>query len=377
MRVLYLSRSLSVHDRRFLTKLKDWGYHVAFACLRRPEAERESVALPTGVEWVRWAGDLATIESPGGCPQLVPAFRRVMRDVAPDIIHAGPVQTCGFLAALSGARPLVTMSWGFDMLIDAERDMRWLDATRFVLQRSDRVVCDCTTVRCRIREIGDVPDEVIVQLPWGTDLDVFVRGPDAAGIRAAFGDASVVVALSVRPWEPPYGTEVLVEAFARAHAQDPRLRLVLLGAGSLADRVRGVLAQHLLAESVQLPGLVSHVQLPNYYRAADVYMSCAPQDGTSVSLLEAMATGLPVLVTDNPSNREWVRGGENGFLAPAGEPDAFAEGLLRAASLDPAEREQVARRNRGVAERRADWKRNALRLRDVYAAIGSTRVAGM
>ena len=46
--------------------------------------------------------------------------------------------------------------------------------------------------------------------------------------------------------------------------------------------------------------------MPKWFRAADTYISCAQSDGTSVSLLEAMATGLPLIVTDIPSNREWV-----------------------------------------------------------------------
>ena len=68
-----------------------------------------------------------------------------------------------------------------------------------------------------------------------------------------------------------------------------------------------------------------------WFRAADAYVSCAQSDGTSVSLLEAMATGLPAVATDIPSNREWVVDGQNGWLATDASAEEFADPFLRAA----------------------------------------------
>ena len=109
--------------------------------------------------------------------------------------------------------------------------------------------------------------------------------------------------------------------------------------------------------------------MPSWFRSADVYVSCAQSDGTSVSLLEAMATGLPVVVTDLPSNREWVDDGQSGWLAPANSAEQFANRFLRATRLNPDQRNLVALRNQRIVEERADWDRNFPRLLKMYELL--------
>jgi glycosyltransferase involved in cell wall biosynthesis len=109
--------------------------------------------------------------------------------------------------------------------------------------------------------------------------------------------------------------------------------------------------------------------MPKWFRAADTYVSCTQSDGTSISLLEAMATGLPVVVTDIPSNREWVAEGQNGWLAPAGSAEEFANRLLRAARLKPEDRKLFSERNQRIVEERADWDRNFPKLLDMYQRL--------
>jgi glycosyltransferase involved in cell wall biosynthesis len=126
-----------------------------------------------------------------------------------------------------------------------------------------------------------------------------------------------------------------------------------------------------IADVVHRPGAIGHDRLPEWFRAADLYASCAHSDGTSVSLLEAMASALPVLVTDIPSNREWVAPGENGWLAPSGDAAAVASALVEAAARDGEARREIGRRNRGIVEARADWGVNGARLLEAYAALAA------
>jgi glycosyltransferase involved in cell wall biosynthesis len=85
-----------------------------------------------------------------------------------------------------------------------------------------------------------------------------------------------------------------------------------------------------------------------------------------------MATGLPVIVTDRPSNREWVEEGINGRLTRYGDAVCLSDALLEMARLDATRRAEIARRNRAVIEARADWKRNIAKLLGAYERI-STR----
>jgi glycosyltransferase involved in cell wall biosynthesis len=87
-----------------------------------------------------------------------------------------------------------------------------------------------------------------------------------------------------------------------------------------------------------------------------------------------MATGLPVVVTDIASNREWVTEEKNGWLATVGSYEAFADQLLRAANLEPADREAISQRNQNIVAERADWDRNFPGLLRLYETLVSNTV---
>jgi glycosyltransferase involved in cell wall biosynthesis len=368
LRILYFSRDYTTHDRRFLEKLAAPDRRVWYLRLEDDGIPYEKRSLPAGVTPVDWPLESGGVKSPEACLRLVPAFEEVLQDVKPDIVQAGPVQTCGFVAALSGFRPFLLVSWGSDILVEADRSptMRWV--TRYTLARSSMLLCDAEAVRAKAKSLAAYPDERIVQFPWGIDLQLFSPAEDRSGLRQMHGWEGACVVLSTRAWEPIYGIPVLLEAFSRAYEKAPSLRLMLLGSGSLAPEIEKFVSSRGLSRAVVMPGQVAHERLPDVFRCADVYVSCTYSDGTSISLLEALATGLPVVVTDVPGNREWVEEGTNGWLAPPGDSEAFARALV----LASARREQVpAMRlaNRRLAETKADWNRNFEMLLGAYGRL--------
>ncbi len=374
MRVLYVSLDDSIHDRRFLGKLAGARHQVWHLPLLGP-GPSELGPLPSGVHGASAPAPAARPATPAEWLPFAPALAAVVDQVHPDLVQAGPVQSGGFLAAVRGVRPLLLMSWGSDVLVDADRDAFSAWATRYTLDHSDMALCDCDAVRTKIQRLTAYDDSRIVQFPYGTDVRVFTPGEDAPGLRRRLGWEGAVAVLSTRSWEPVYKIDVLLEAFRRAHARNPALRLLLLGDGSLRSMVGRSIAEGGLDQVVHRPGRVPPGELPHYFRAADVYMSCTQSDGTSVSLLEALATGLPAIVTDRFGNREWVAPGENGWLVPPDDPEAFAQALSAAAGLTAEEREQITRRNRRVAVERADWDANFPRLLEAYARITSAHPA--
>ena len=126
---------------------------------------------------------------------------------------------------------------------------------------------------------------------------------------------------------------------SQAAQSRPELSLMLLGGGSQGTRIRQILINGGVLDRVTFGGQVSQTELPRWYHWADLYISPSHVDGSSVSLMEAMACGLPCLVSDIPGNREWVTEGENGWLFPDGDADALAAKILQA--MD--QRKHVAR----------------------------------
>ena len=264
----------------------------------------------------------------------------------------------------------MVMSWGSDILVDADSSELWSWLTRYTLDRSDMLVCDCQAVRVKVQQLATYADDGIVQFPWGVDLRQFAPGPDVLRLHEKPGWEGSFIILSTRAWEPIHGIDVLLSAFRQAHTSNKDLRLVLLGSGSQAEQIDQFIVDNDLQDVVYRPGQMPHLNLPDLFRAVDLFVSCTYSDGTSISLLEALATGLPVVVTDAFGNREWVLPVENGWLATAGDAGAFAHALLEAAGSDISGRKRMSALNRCIAEERANWDRNFPKLLDAYERLG-------
>jgi glycosyltransferase involved in cell wall biosynthesis len=364
MRVLYFSDNGSDHNRRFLEKIGSFGHEVFFL---DSTGQEPRFVLPPGVLRVKPRQTFPRDVAPHTVEAFLPELQSWLRELRPDILHAGPVQSCGYLAALSGFHPLVVMSWGSDLMLHAEKDAVWRHATEVALRGADGFACDCDAVRSAGLRYATFSPDRIAQFPWGMKRGVFSPlGEKPSAWRPATG---AVTFLCTRSWEPLYDMDVLLNAFVEAYARNQNLRLLLLGDGSLRPYILQFISHQKLAEVVTVRGEIQPSEMPQWFRTADVYVSCAKSDGTSISLLEAMATALPVVVSDIPSNREWIQQGENGWLASVGSSPDFADKLLLAASLSPGEASAMGERNQQIIAQRADWDRNFPLLMNLYERV--------
>jgi len=354
MRILYFSRNWTTHDQRFLRAIVAGGHDAWLLRWESAGLPLREGELPAGVSEALW--EEASLSN----------LKAVLDRVHPTLLHAGPVHSCGYLAALSGFHPFVLMSWGSDILWDAVRDQAARERTRVALAAADWLVCDCREVSHRAAEIAEYPQERIVTFPWGIDLDRFEKADSSLPIRERSGWERAPIVLSTRSWESIYGVDVAIDAFALVSQGVPSARLVLAGDGGQAAAVKAQLLSKGLMGRTYLPGRISQSELPGYYQDAAVYLSCSYSDGSSVSLMEALAAGLPVVATDIPGNREWIEHDVNGWLCPSGDVCAFSRALADALNLTSSQRSEMAERNRALAHSRADWRIHAGALEQTY-----------
>jgi L-malate glycosyltransferase len=367
VKILYLTDNHSVHNRRFLEKLISAGHEVWFWNLAATQPPRNGHLSGVHVIASRIRVDRGA--SPGRQRELLPQFRSVVKEVQPALVHAGPIQSAGYLAALADFHPTLLASWGSDLLVDAERNLEWKQATEFALKKADAFFCDCDTVRKKANCFRVFPGSQMVQFPWGVKRGEFSSLGSLPSADKCPRNTPTTTFVYTRSYDPLYGTDVLLDGFLKAHSANPSLRLLLLGEGSQSQSIRSYVRAHNLHDSVLLIGSQPTEDLPMWFRAANAYISCAKSDGTSVSLLEAMATGLPVVVPDIPSNREWISEPENGWLTPVGSPKAVGDAMLRVAELTPQERMAISERNRRVVAQRADWDKNFPLLLQMYEKL--------
>ena len=361
MRILYLSGGYSPHDYRFLSAIAEAADRTYFGRLNTARVY-ESRALPQGVEEVGWG---KALDQDGQLTEAVESLKAVMDRVQPDLVHAGPIPSVAHYAAQSGFSPLISMSWGSDILVEAQTDPA-RSAARSTLSHSSLAFADCQIVKQELIALG-MPADRIVVFPWGVELDHF-SPRTGSSVRAELGWEGQDVVLSTRSLEPHYGAAVVINGFIKAAAQNLEMRLLLLGRGSLQNRLQEKLTEAGMQDRVHFAGQIEHQQLPAYYRAADLYITASQSDGSSISLLEAMACGLPTLVSDIPGNREWVGEEEIGWLFPAGDSDWLSQGLLDAFS-DPDRLAGMGEKARQVTQNRADWNHSVEVMLAAYRSI--------
>jgi glycosyltransferase involved in cell wall biosynthesis len=364
VRILYFSKDYSPHDHRFLSAIVQGGHEAYYLKLERNLRQTEDRPVPSQVEQISWTGGKREFRW-SDIPRLTFDLRRVVRKIKPNLIHAGPIQTCALLAVLSGFHPLLTMSWGFDLMQDVHRSW-WTEwATHYVLRNSTFYTSDAQVTRDKAVTYGMNPEHTCV-IPWGVDLNHFKpRSSENENCPTKSVNAKSFVILTNRSWEPRYGVDVLAKAFVQAARQNENLSLILLGGGSQAAIIRSILIGGGVLERVHFGGQISHRDLPDWYHMSNLFVSPSHVDGASVSLMEALACGLPALVSDIPGNKEWVNEGVNGWLYPDGDADALAGKIL--AVVDQKEKlSGIGHAARRSAEKRADWNKNATLLMQVY-----------
>jgi len=225
VRILYFSGDYTPHDYRFLEALAARGEDVGALFLKESTPAREERPLPEGVRTLAWPGGAREFTDEN-IPRLVEDLKLIAGDVWPDVIHAGPVQKPAYLAARAGLQPLVAVSWGSDMLVEANSSAWMQEATHFTLDHSAALVGDCEAVASAVKSFG-FPEERIVTFPWGVDLDQYT--PERVGnLRSQLGWEDCFVLISTRSWEPLLGVDVLAAGFAKAARRQTDLRLLIL-----------------------------------------------------------------------------------------------------------------------------------------------------
>ena len=364
MKIIYFSKNYTPHDYRFLSSLAQTEHEVFFLQLEAAMRQTEDRPVPENVRQILWAGGQGEFRW-RDVPRLTFDLRRIIKEIKPDLIHAGPIQNCAFLAVLSGFRPILTMSWGYDLVMEADKNawMRWV--TSYTLKRTAFFTSDANVSRDRAISFGMKPQRTII-FPWGTDIDHFAPKTFKRSTVQAF------TLFCSRTWEPIYGVDVLAKAFVRVAAENPNVNIILLGGGSQGPQIRQIFMNGGVLDRVHFGGQVGQRDLPRWYHMSDLYVSPSHVDGSSVSLMEALASGLPCLVSDIPGNLEWIEEGLNGWLFRDGDVDDLA-GKILSVIKNRKLLKRIGEAARKTAEEKADWRKNFGKLLAAYDQVMKQR----
>lgn len=348
LRILAVADCQSIHTLRWARRLADRGHELHIVSDRvRVRAEDvegmhvydvrrlDPIMRLRGIRRARFGG----------------AIRALARRVGADIVHAHGTTPYGYWAARAGIHPLVVSPWGRDVLVDAKVEPG-RSRSRAVFEAADWLVVNSEAIARAAIDAGADPERITFVM-WHTNLEGF--GPeraDKASLRRLFGwPEDAIVVLSLRNLQERTNIDVLIRAFARAHREEPRARLVIAARGGMERAPLEALVRDLDLAGVAVFHRVDPEQLPELAASGDLVVSIASTDSSPASLLEAMASGQPLIGGWCPSIDEWIGPGEGAEMVECRDEDALTRALLRLIR-DPELRRAYGERNARVARER-------------------------
>jgi sugar transferase (PEP-CTERM/EpsH1 system associated) len=272
------------------------------------------------------------------------ALTALLRRERFDIVHTHNVTPwfyAGPAAALAGARLVHTEH---SNLLPAQR--RLMAAERWLARLTRWVIADSEEVRRGLVRQG-VPAGALRTVHNGIDTARFAApAPSAARTALSLNGAEPVVGIVARLVEIK-DFPTLFEAFRTVLRTVPRAVLLVVGDGPLRSALEAEAARLGIAGQIQFLG--RRTDIPDIVAALDLFVLCSLSEGLPLTVLEAMAAGVPVVATDVGALREAVQEGRTGLLVPPRSPARLAEAII-ALLRDPARRramgEEAARLTR-------------------------------
>jgi glycosyltransferase involved in cell wall biosynthesis len=280
-----------------------------------------------------------------------------------NVIHAHWAIPTGLIGAWVGdllKKPLIVTIHGSDLSMAIEKIGFLRKIFVYVCKKATHLNCVSEVQKKEIERLGIKVNKISV-IPMGVDEVFLAIGKD----RKIDVNKRPLTILSNRNLLPIYNVSLLIRAIPLVLKEEPKTKFIIAGEGPEKENLKSEVEDLNLSTSVQFLGRVPHKEMPNLLAQSDIYVSTSPYDGTSVSLLEALASGAFPVITDIPANREWVTDGDNGFLVPEENESLLAKKIIEAIRNHRLNGEACIK-NRKIIEQKAYWKENIKKIAELY-----------
>lgn len=297
--------------------------------------------------------------------------RRLVKTLKPDMVIAERTTSFGFLAAMSGCRPIAVAQQGITDLYPPGSPLIPLKRVlqRRAFEKADLIHAWGPAMASNMEKAGADMRKVMV-VPKGIDLRHFQFL--ATGQKPQAPPEAIVT----RSLGPEYRHLIILEAARRLKDMGKAVRFTIVGDGPMRSRLEKFVADHDLKDWVHFTGRIPNYQLPELLGRSVFYVSMPITEGVSSSLFEAMAAGCYPLVTDLPGNQSWIQHEQNGHLIPIDDAGALAAALARLQE-QPEQLHKATEANRALVEEVANFNHNMKQIADRYHALIDAAQAGL
>jgi glycosyltransferase involved in cell wall biosynthesis len=295
------------------------------------------------------------------------SVKKLIKEIKPDILHAHYAGVNGILGALSGFHPFVLTAWGSDILV-AGKNFLTKPLIKLALRKADLITCDAEHMKEAMIKLGAKPEKIKI-IYFGVDTKKFCPGPKDEELIRKLGIEDCPVVISLRNLEPIYDVETLIRAIPLVLKEIPSVKFIIAGKGFEEEKLKNLAKELKVSESVRFVGFIPNDELPKYLRTVDVYVSTSLSDaGISASTAEAMACGLPVIITKTGENEKWVKDSEGGYLIPIKNPKILAEKIVYLIKNEKL-RKEFSKVNRATIEEKNNYYKEMGKMEKLYEKI--------
>ena len=291
-------------------------------------------------------------------------IRRIIKEQQPDMVIAERTTSYGFLAALTGVKPVAIAQQG---VTDLWPESSLLFPIKKRIQnyafRKATLIHAWGSVMALSMKKAQVDMLKVLVLPKGINLKFFKNTNTS--------DNSKINAIVTRSLLPEYRHDTILKSFGVLHEKGVAFQLTIVGDGPQLPLLKETAKKLNIEEKVIFTGQIPNTDLPNLLEKSNFYISMPITEGVSASLFEAMAMYCYPIVTDIPGNQSWITHRENGQLIPVDDFETLATELLWAYE-NPTYRENVVKRNRIFIEENANYEINMKLISERYHELINT-----
>lgn len=292
-------------------------------------------------------------------------LRRILKREGFDVVNTHYASGYGTLARLAGARPMVLSVGGSDVYeFPYQSAMKHRIICKNLLF-ADALASTSHAMARQVQRVLDRPQIPVTVTPFGVDINALRPRPKPEG------QAQGLCIGIIKTLKKNYGIDVLIRAFALLRqdcGDSTALRLVIVGEGEEAAALKALAAELGQEAHVDFVGRIPHSQVPQMLSGFDIFAVCSRRESFGVSLVEAMACGLPTVATDAEGFLEVTDNGTVSLIVPYGDARALADALKRLTD-DPDLRRKLGAMGRKRVEEEYDWVKNVGVMEALYRNV--------
>lgn len=286
----------------------------------------------------------------------------VIKKFKPDVLHAHYATSYGLIGALSGFHPFVISAWGTDVMKFPQKSFINKSVLKYNLRNADVICATSETIKTYLKPVTNKSVKVI---PFGVDVDVF----KPKTVESLF-DKDCFVIGSIKGLEPIYNIDVLIKSFKEVKTKYPaqKIKLLIVGVGTQESELKQLVNSLQITNDVVFTGRVPFSKVSDYFNMIDVLVNISNYESFGVSVIEAMACGKAVVVTNTGGLKEIIEDEKYGSLVEIGSVSDTCKAIEKYLNDTKLLAETGLNARKKVTEKYS-WNNNIKQMIDVYDGL--------